>query len=314
MADPEEAAAPEETHAEEAGAGAEEAGAGAEEEEAAAEEAEAQPEDDEEAAEAKRAEAAEAAAEREKEKKQRKEEAKIARAKAEAEAQAKREAVMREKRAEDLVKHQEEVEKAGREKGQHEAEATEGYEQGMELVKAVRASILKDEEEQRLMDSIYESITDKAVAKVKEHFREYGIELVETERFGLGRVGIHGVDSLPYNRLVQVIQALHPGLNDIRELPQDLLTCTHDEMYHYYQDAWCAPTPGATPHGTPRTAMSPALELWQQQQRANLELGSNVALDEEGQDAFRAAIASKLHMCPEQFKVIVEMITPRSYR
>lgn len=167
------------------------------------------------------------------------------------------------------------------------------------------------EEEQSLMDSIYEAVADQAVSMVKDHFHDYGIDLVDTERYGLGRVGIRGCDHLQQDKLIAVIESIHPNLNEIRQLPSDLANTSFDLMNSYYQAAWCQPTPGGTPQLTPR--MGSTLDMWQQQQRATAEIGSSVKLDAQAQEEFQRNLALKLDMSPTQVKVIVEAITPRMF-
>ena len=108
------------------------------------------------------------------------------------------------------------------------ADCQEAFAKAKDGLNEIWSKITKADEEQRLMDSIYESVTSKAVATVKEYFREYGINIVHTERYGIGRVGIGGLHALPRERLTEVVNAMHPMLSDIRESP-DLNTITMEQ-------------------------------------------------------------------------------------
>eukprot|EP00658_Telonema_sp_P-2_P018700 TRINITY_DN17326_c0_g1_i6.p1 TRINITY_DN17326_c0_g1~~TRINITY_DN17326_c0_g1_i6.p1 ORF type:complete len:393 (-),score=128.50 TRINITY_DN17326_c0_g1_i6:346-1524(-) len=263
------------------------------------------------AAEKKREAAADVGADREKQRRERKEAQQAARAQAEAEAQAAREAALKDKRAKEQAKHEEEVGKSRALKEGYAEECTEAYNEAIKTADEAWGRLRKDKETQQLMDSIYDSITDQAVAEVKKHFREHGIRLVETERYGLGREGVCGLKTLSGQKLAAVIDRLHPRLEDIRKPPPDWLEVGYHEMNHYYQDAWQQPTPGATPQDTPRVR-DPVLDIWQSQQIAATEMASNLPLDQRDMRMFQLSLADKLDLCPNQLKVIVEAITPRN--
>lgn len=148
----------------------------------------------------------------------------------------------------------------------------------MAKYKAFKEQAEEGAERERLVASIYKSVTKTAVSQVKDKLREWGIPMASDDR------------------------ATRPRLVP---LPKDIKTISSEKMFRYYQDAWLIATPGCTP----RAALPVA--PWAHCQKAATEIDSNFSLNTEEFESFKRTLADKMDLEPEQLNIIIEAVTPR---
>merc|ERR1711865_463760 len=154
----------------------------------------------------------------------------------------------------------------------------EAHAQAMARMEAYKQWSTDLEGREKLVASVYKSITKEAIVQVKDKLTEWGIPMTADEK------------------------CTRPALVP---LPKDVRKISYEKMFRHYSDTWLCATPCATPRNMPALPAAP----WAHCQKAATEIESNVTLEGEQFEKFKIALADKMDLDTAQLSIIIEAVT-----